>query len=120
MVDRSIPASVNAWSVGAKTVNGPSPCKVATNDACVKAETRVLWSPVDAAVAAISTGPCGGINTLSMTWIMPLLVATSAPVTVASLTFTPLVKSKVKSSPFSAVAVMPLVRAEEGTLPLTT
>ena len=29
-VARSIPASVNAWSVGAKTVNGPVPCRVAT------------------------------------------------------------------------------------------
>ena len=25
---RSMPASMKAWSVGAKTVNGPSPCNV--------------------------------------------------------------------------------------------
>ena len=36
---KSIPASVNAWSVGANTVNGPSPCSVETKSALVRAAT---------------------------------------------------------------------------------
>ena len=36
---RLIPASVNAWSVGAKTVNGPSPSRVDTRSAWAKAAT---------------------------------------------------------------------------------
>ena len=30
---RSMPASAKAWSVGAKSVNGPSPCNVSNNSA---------------------------------------------------------------------------------------
>ena len=37
---KSMPASAKAVSVGAKTVNGPAPCKVVTKSACVKAATR--------------------------------------------------------------------------------
>ena len=36
---RSIPALANAWSVGAKTVNGPVPCNVVTKSTCVSAAT---------------------------------------------------------------------------------
>ena len=38
-VDKSIPASWKAVSVGAKTVNGPSPCKTETRLACASAAT---------------------------------------------------------------------------------
>ena len=37
---RSMPASVKAWSVGAKTVNGAVPCSVVTRLACVRAATK--------------------------------------------------------------------------------
>ena len=45
-VDKSIPASVNAWSVGANTVNGPSPCRVETRLAFARAATSEAWTPV--------------------------------------------------------------------------
>ena len=43
---KSISASVNAWSVGAKTVNGPFPCNVERRSACTIAATKALWIPV--------------------------------------------------------------------------
>ena len=52
---RSIPAAVNAASVGAKTVNGPAPCRVATKSACVNAATSESWTPVAAALVGISS-----------------------------------------------------------------
>ena len=36
---KSIPASANAWSVGAKTVNGPVLCMVLTKSAFTSAAT---------------------------------------------------------------------------------
>ena len=57
-VDKSIPASMKAWSVGAKTVNGPLPCSVETRPACVSASTRIPCSPVaDALVGMSSVAP---------------------------------------------------------------
>ena len=44
---------MNAWSVGAKTVNGPSPWSVVTRFAWVSAATRESWTPVAAAVDGI-------------------------------------------------------------------
>ena len=41
-LDRSIPAAVNAASVGAKTVNGPVPCSVPTRLAWVRAATNYV------------------------------------------------------------------------------
>ena len=43
---RSIPAAVNASSVGAKTVNGPSPWRVVSSSACTTAATSAVWIPV--------------------------------------------------------------------------
>ena len=43
---RSIPASANAWSVGANRVNGPSPCRVVSNSAWITAATSESWIPV--------------------------------------------------------------------------
>ena len=51
---KSKPASANAWSVGAKTVNGPSPCRAPTRPACDSAETRVSCTPVPWAFAGMS------------------------------------------------------------------
>ena len=51
---KSIPASANAWSVGAKTVNGPSPDSVDARPACVSAATRELCTPVSDAFVGIS------------------------------------------------------------------
>ena len=93
---RSMPASAKAWSVGAKTVNGPSPCRVSSSPACTTAETKDVWLPVHEAVRGMSFGVSVGVSTLSMTWMMPLLVLTSGIVTVASLTITP--PSTVKAS----------------------
>ena len=86
---RSIPASVNAWSVGAKTVNGPSPCRVVNSSAWITAATSELCSPVHCAVRGISLGVSVGINTLSITCISPLLEMTSVIITLASFTITP-------------------------------
>ena len=52
---RSIPAAAKASSVGAKTVNGPSPCRVVTRSAWASAATRELWIVVALAVIAMST-----------------------------------------------------------------
>ena len=52
---KSIPASVKAWSVGANTVNGPSPSSVATNSACVSAATNESCDPVFAAFVGMSS-----------------------------------------------------------------
>ena len=64
---RSIPASANAWSVGAKSVNGPVPWSVSSNSACITALTNELWMPVHWAVRGMSFGLSVGLNTLSMT-----------------------------------------------------
>ena len=45
-VVRSIPAAAKASSVGAKTVNGPSPCRAVTRSAWTKAATRESCIPV--------------------------------------------------------------------------
>ena len=52
---RSIPASANAWSVGANTVNGPLPCSAPTRSACASAATNESWIPVAAALVGISS-----------------------------------------------------------------
>ena len=39
---KSIPASVNAWSVGAKTVNGPVPWSVSNSSAWITPATSEL------------------------------------------------------------------------------
>ena len=64
---KSTPAAVNASSVGAKTVNGPSPCSVESNSAWITAATSESWIPVPWATVGISTKSAGGIRTLSMT-----------------------------------------------------
>ena len=40
--ERSIPAAVKAASVGANTVNGPTPCSVSTKLAWASAATRAV------------------------------------------------------------------------------
>ena len=55
LIGKSIPAFENAWSVGAKTVNGPEPSSVDTRLACAKAATRELCTPVFAAFVGISS-----------------------------------------------------------------
>ena len=52
---RSIPAAAKAASVGAKTVNGPAPCRVATRSAWARAATRELCIVVAWAVIAMLT-----------------------------------------------------------------
>ena len=118
---RSIPASVNAWSVGAKSVNGPEPCNVSNNSAWTTAETRVSCIPVHCAVRGISFGVSVGLRTLSMTWIIPLLVETSVAVTLASLTITPLTPTVKESGfPLAAVADRHSVTFAAGTSPAIT
>ena len=64
---RSMPASVNAWSVGANTVKGPGPCSVSSNSACITAATKESCVPVHCAVLGISLGVSLGVSTLSIT-----------------------------------------------------
>ena len=52
---RSIPAAVNASSVGANTVNGPSPDSVSIRSARSRAATKESWIPVPAAFDGISS-----------------------------------------------------------------
>ena len=53
-VFRSIPASVNAWSVGANTVNGPSACSADTKFALASAATSESCTPVLEAISVMS------------------------------------------------------------------
>ena len=120
-VAKSIPASANAWSVGAKTVNGPSPCRVVSNSACITAATSESCTPVHWAVRGTSFGVSVGDSTLSITCITPLLVATSASVTLAPFTITPLL-STVKDNflAFTVSADIHSVTLDEATSPETT
>ena len=52
---RSIPAAANASSVGANTVNGPSPDNVATSPAWLNAATKESCDPVLIALVGISS-----------------------------------------------------------------
>ena len=69
------------------------------------------------ATVGISTKSAGGINTLSITCMIPFDAITSAVTTVASLTMTVSLTVKVTSSPFTIVAVIPSVTSEEATDP---
>ena len=115
-----MPASAKAWSVGAKRVNGPAPWRVSSNSACTTAETSESWMPVHCAVRGMSFGLSVGVRTLSITWITPLLVFTSAMDTVASFTITPPSTVNASGWPLTAFADMQSVTAEAGTSPLTT
>ena len=55
-----------------------------------------------------------------MTWMMPLLVATSATLTLASLTITPPATVKDSGWPLIAVALMHSDTLAAGTAPATT
>ena len=101
---RSMPASMNAWSVGANTVNGPGPCNVESSSAWMTPATRESWTPVHCAVLGISRGESVGIRTLSITWIKPLLEITSVRVTFASLTMTESPTENDNCWPFAASA----------------
>ncbi len=84
------------------------------------AATSESWIPVHCAVRGISFGVSVGINTLSITWMTPLLVATSGSVTVAPLTVTVSPTPNESVFPLTAVAVLHSSTAEEGTsLPTT-
>ena len=101
-------------------MKGPSPCKVSSNSAWMTPETSEACSPVHCAVRGISFGVSVGVSTLSMTWMTPLLVATSASVTFAPLTMTPSFTVNESGCPLTASALMHSVTAVEGTLPATT
>ena len=68
----------------------------------------------------ISFGVGVGVRTLSITWMMPLLVATSAVVTVASFTMTLSPTVNESGFPFTVFALKHSVTAEEGTAPAIT
>ena len=115
---KSIPASVNAWSVGANTVNGPSPCKVDTKLALDSAATKAVCTPVPSATVGMSNRSAGGISTASITWMTPLDDATSAVVTVAPPIITASsVTVNDASSPLTIVTVKPSVTSAAFTAP---
>ena len=68
----------------------------------------------------MSFGVAVGNSTLSITWIIPLLVFTSAIVTFASLTITPPSTVKESGFPLTESADIHSVTAEAGTAPDTT
>ena len=69
----------------------------------------------------MSPKSAGGINTLSITWMIPFEAITSAEVTVASFTMTdPSDTVNARSSPLSASADIPSVTSEEAVAPLMT
>ena len=68
----------------------------------------------------MSFGASDRVSTLSITWIIPLLVATSAVITVASLTMTLSPTVKAKGCPLTEFALMQSVTLAAGTSPATT
>ena len=69
----------------------------------------------------MSFGVSVGLNTLSMTWMIPLLVGTSVAVTLASLTITPLTPTEKESGfPLTAVVDKHSVTFAAGTSPAIT
>ena len=99
-------------------MNGPSPWRVVTKSALVRAATNAVWIPVPSATVGMSTRSTGGISTLSITWITPLLAGTSASVTVASPTITAsAVTVNDASSPLTIVTVNPSVTSAALTAP---
>ena len=68
----------------------------------------------------MSLGVVVGVSTLSMAWMTPLLVFTSAKTTFAPLTMTPSPTVNASGWPLTAVAVMQSVTAEAGTALPTT
>ena len=121
-VSRSIPAAVNAASVGANTVNGPSACRAVTRSALARAATREVWIPVPVATVGMSpgaTGATGGMSTASITWMTPLLDWTSAVVTLApSIETAPSEPTaNTASAPLNMVTTMPSATSAEATAP---
>ena len=68
----------------------------------------------------MSFGASLGVRTLSMTWMTPLLVVTSASVTFASLTMTPPFTVNESGWPLTAFADMHSLTFAAGTSPETT
>ena len=68
----------------------------------------------------MSFGVAVGIRTLSITWITPLLVLTSAKVTLAPFTITPSPTVNDIGFPLTVFADIHSVTAVEGTAPETT
>ena len=75
---------------------------------------------VHCAVLGMSFGVAVGINTLSITWIIPLLVATSVAVTVAPFTITVDPTVKDNGFPLTVAADIQSVTLAAGTSPDTT
>src|SRR5512133_2555388 len=82
-------SAAKAASVGANTVNGPSPCKVSTNPAATTAASKVLWSGLSTIISTTVAGNEDGINTASITCTTPLSASISATVTLALFIKTP-------------------------------
>jgi len=140
VIPRVFSAAVKASSVGANTVKGPVPLRVATKAAFVRASASTVkvlaatavstmsfrvpaaGAGVGAGVAAgVGAAVAGGRSTLSMMWITPLLHITSAEVTVAVFTFTVLpLMAIVTFAPCNVAGVIPFFRAVLLTDPLTT
>ena len=76
--------------------------------------------PVHCAVLGRSFGVAVGVSTLSMIWMIPLLVATSVAVTVAPFTLTLSPTVKESGFPFTVLADMQSVTFAAGTSPATT
>ena len=70
----SVPSAAKASSMGAKTVNGPSPLRVSARSAAPTAAVSV-W--VCSVMLAVSTMSSSGRMTPSMRWITPFSATTS-------------------------------------------
>mmetsp|Transcript_26446 Transcript_26446/g.62745 ORF Transcript_26446/g.62745 Transcript_26446/m.62745 type:complete len:220 (-) Transcript_26446:10-669(-) len=115
----------NASSVGANTVNGPSPAKTSTRPSTApSAVTRV---PRRSSAITVSTKlrlMDGGVSTASMTWITPLLAGMSkdggSTTTLASLIMMDGLVETVTASLWKfPVRARPSVKSSENTLPCT-
>ena len=84
------------------------------------AATSESCMPVHCAVRGMSFGVSVGDSTLSMMWMIPLLVATSVAVTVAPLTMTEDPTVNESGFPLTAVADIQSVTLAAGTSPATT
>ena len=108
VMDSSASAAEKASLVGANTVNGPGPDSAPARSAATTASTSTENTGFDCAICTTLSTP-GGTSTLSITWITPLLAATSALVTLAwfnaaSVSLTPDVVSTARVAGFPAKA----------------
>ncbi len=113
-------SAAKASSVGANTVNGPSPPRKSVSPAAPSAARSVPKPPASCAVWMMSK-TTSGKRTSSITWMTPFVASMSVAITVASSIMTvPPSAVMVTSAPLTVVAEESPTTSEARTRPGTT